>query len=118
MNNFAAIETDSGADHPLVITLKGKPEEKKMFAPVAAILQTSGAGMLSLVEHCGTDIGPMEKAGVPAFSPIQDSRFYFNYHHTAADTLDKIVPKDLAQTSAVVTVLAYALANMEQPLPR
>ncbi len=59
-----------------------------------------------------------EKAGVPCFSPIQDSRFYFSYHHSAADTLDKIVPKELAENSAVVAVAAYALANMEQPLPR
>jgi carboxypeptidase Q len=118
MNHFAAMETDGGADHPLGINIKAKPEVKKMFAPLAAILQESGAGMLNLVEHCGADIGPMEKAGVPAFSPIQDSRFYFNYHHTAADTLDKIVPKQLAENAAVVAVLAYALANMEQPLPR
>jgi carboxypeptidase Q len=55
---------------------------------------------------------------VPCFSPIQDSRFYFNYHHTAADTLDKIVPKELAENSAVVAVVAYGLASMEQPLPR
>jgi carboxypeptidase Q len=118
MNHFAAMETDGGADHPLGINIKAKPEVKKMFAPIATILQESGAGMLNLVEHCGADIGPMEKAGVPAFSPIQDSRFYFNYHHTAADTLDKIVPKELAENAAVVGVLAYALANMEQPLPR
>src|SRR5213083_1356396 len=118
MNHFAAMETDGGADHPLGINIKAKPEVKKTFAPVAAILQASGAGMLNLVEHCGADIGPMEKAGVPAFSPIQDSRFYFNYHHTAADTLDKIVPKELAENCAVVAVAAYALANMEQPLPR
>ncbi|HZS18285.1 MAG TPA: M20/M25/M40 family metallo-hydrolase [Candidatus Udaeobacter sp.] len=118
MNHFAAMETDGGADHPLGINIKGKPEVKKMLAPVAAILQASGAGMLSLVEHCGADIGPMEKAGVPAFSPIQDSRFYFNYHHTAADTLDKVVPKQLAENAAVIAVLTYALANMEQPLPR
>ena len=74
--------------------------------------------MLALTENAGADLSPIEKAGVPAFAPIQDSRFYFNYHHTAADTLDKIVPKELAENSAVVTVLAYALANMEQPLPR
>jgi len=113
MNHFAAMETDGGAGHPLGINIKGNAEVKKMLAPVAAILEQSGAGMLNLVEHCGADIGPMEKAGVPAFSPIQDSRFYFNYHHTAADTLDKIVPKELAENSAVVAVLAYALANME-----
>jgi hypothetical protein len=40
-------------------------------------------------------------------------RFYFNDHHTAVDTLDKIVPKELEENSAVVAVTAYALANME-----
>jgi hypothetical protein len=50
---------------------QGTTRSEKMFAPVAAILQGSGAGMLNLVEHCGADIGPMEKAGVPAFSPIR-----------------------------------------------
>jgi hypothetical protein len=117
-NHFAAMETDGGAGHPLGINIKGKPEVKKMLASVAAILQESGAGILNFVEHCGADIKPLENAGVPAFSPIQDSRFYFNYHHTAADTLDKIVGKELAENSVVVSVLAYALANMDQPLPR
>src|SRR5947209_4447655 len=112
-NHFAAMETDGGTGHPLGINIRGTPEVKKMLAPVAAILQESGAGSLALVEHCGADIEPLEKAGVPSFSPIQDSRFYFNYHHTAADTLDKIVPKELAENSAVVAVAAYALANME-----
>jgi Zn-dependent M28 family amino/carboxypeptidase len=117
-NHFAAMETDGGAGHPTGVNIKANPEVKKLFASVANILQESGAGILDLVEHCGADIEPLEKAGVPAFSPIQDSRFYFNYHHTAADTLDKIVPKELAENSAVVAVVAYALANMERPLPR
>ena len=117
-NHFAAMEMDDGAGHPLGINLKTRVEVKNMLAPVAAILQESGAGVLNLVEHCGADIKPLEEAGVPAFSPIQDSRFYFNYHHTAADTLDKIVPKELAENSAVVAVTAYALANLEEPLPR
>jgi carboxypeptidase Q len=117
-NHFATMETDGGADHPIGLNIKAKPEVKAMLKPVAAILQESGAGMLSLAEHAGADIEPMEKAGVPAFAPIQDSRFYFNYHHTAADTFDKIVPRELAENSAVVAVLAYAMANSEQPLPR
>src|SRR6266404_335927 len=117
-NHFAAMETDGGAGHPIGLNIKGKTEIKKILGPVAAILQKSGAGMLNFVEHCGADIESLEKADVPAFSPIQDSRFYFNYHHTAADTLDKIVPKELGENSAVVAVVAYALANLEQPLPR
>src|SRR3989440_3169081 len=117
-NHFAAMETDSGADHPVGLHIKAKPEVKAMLKAVSSILQESGAGALELSESAGADIGPMEKAGVPAFAPIQDNRFYFNFHHTAADTLDKINPKHLAENSAVVAVAAYALANSEQPLPR
>jgi carboxypeptidase Q len=117
-NHFAVNETDSGAAHPIGLHLKAKPEVKKIFEPVAKILQEIGAGTLTLSEHIGADIEPMEKAGVPAFSPMQDSRFYFNYHHTPADTLDKIVPRELQENAAVVAVAVYAFANAEQPLPR
>src|SRR5882724_6139615 len=114
-NHFATMETDGGAGHPIGLNIKAKPEGKAMLKPVAAILQESGAGILSLAEHAGADVEPMEKAGVPAFAPIQDSRFYFNYHHTPADTLDKIVPKELAENSAAVAVFGYAMANADQP---
>ena len=116
-NHFAVMETDNGAGHPTGVNIKWKPELKPMLKPMAAVLQECGAGMLAFSEHCGADIEPMEKLGVPAFSPIQDGRFYFNYHHTAADTLDKIVPKELAENSAVVAVAAYAFANSERPFP-
>src|SRR5213596_3220126 len=117
-NHFAVNETDGGAGHPTGLNLKTKPEVKKMFEPVAKILQEIGAGSLNFSEHVGADTEPMEKAGVPAFSPMQDSRFYFNYHHTPADTLDKIVPRELQENAAVVAVAAYAFANAEQSLPR
>jgi len=117
-NQFAAIETDGGADHPLGINIAGKPEVKAMLEPVAEILRASGAGLLQLREGVGADIDPLRVLGVPNFSPIQDSRFYFNYHHTAADTLDKIDPQQLAENAAINAVLAYALANLEIPLPR
>src|SRR5205809_1839808 len=50
-NHFAAMETDGGAGHPIGLNIKANPEVRKMFAPVANILQESGAGILSLVEH-------------------------------------------------------------------
>ncbi len=117
-NQYAAIETDGGADHPLGINFVGKPELKAFLEPVAKVLEKSGAGLLAAKEEAGTDIDPLRKLGVPNFSPIQDSRYYFNYHHTAADTLDKIDPRQLAETAAINAVLAYALANTEKPLPR
>jgi carboxypeptidase Q len=116
--HFAVNETDGGAGHPIGLNVKGNAELEKLLKPVANILANSGAGALNLSQHIGADIAPMEKAGVPAFSPMQDSRYYFNYHHTAADTLDKIVPRELQENAAVVAVTAYALANAEQSLPR
>jgi hypothetical protein len=61
---------------------------------------------------------PLYFRGVPAFAPIQDTRKYFDYHHTSADTLDKVNPQELRENIAVVSVLSYALATMNQDLPR
>jgi carboxypeptidase Q len=60
----------------------------------------------------------MSEAGVPGFGVMQDGRTYFNYHHTAADTLDKVVPSELRENAAAMAVLAYALTNMKETLPR
>ena len=117
-NQFAAIESDLGAGHPLGLYVKARPEALPMLAPLASVLQDSGAGLLYPSEETGSDISPLAAAGVPTFSPMQDNRTYFNYHHTAADTLDKIVPKELAENAAVMAVTAYALANMDGSLPR
>jgi len=116
--HFAAIETDLGAGHPLGFNAQGKPEILTLLQPLALILQSQGAGVTRLVEETGSDIGPLGAAGVPTFAPIQDSRTYFNYHHTAADTLDKVNPKELQENCAVVAALAYTLASMPQSLPR
>ena len=56
-------------------------------------------------------------AAGPTIAPAQDSRFYFNYHHTAADTFDKIDPVHLNENAAVMAVLAYALADSAEPAP-
>jgi len=67
-------------------------------------------------EDAGEDISFLK--GVPQFAPNQDSRFYFNYHHTSADTFDKVVPTELNENAAVMAVLAYALADSVTPAPR
>ena len=77
-----------------------------------------GAGTLAPTREAGSDVDALTKKGVPSFSPIQDSRFYFNYHHTAADTFDKVDPHELAENAAVMAVLSYALADSATPAPR
>jgi len=117
--HFAAIESDLGASHPLGILFTGKAEALPFFAPITAVLRDQGAGIAQLQPGgVGSDIGPLTQRGVPSFAPYFDTRTYFNYHHTAADTFDKIDPKQLAESGSVMAVLAYALANLEQPIPR
>lgn len=117
-NHFAAIESDLGAGHPMGFFARGNPEILTLLQPLAVILQSQGAGIARLAQETGADISLLGAAGVPTFAPIQDSRTYFNYHHTAADTLDKVNPKELQENCAVVAALAYTLASMPQSLPR
>lgn len=118
-NQIAALESDLGAGHPIGFLANVKPAALPMLQPVASVLQSSGAGIVRPVNNSvGADISPLEGAGVPGFSPMQDSRTYFDYHHTPADTFDKIVPRELAENAAVMAVLAYAIANLPESLPR
>lgn len=118
-NHFAAIESDLGASHPLGFYFTGKPEALPFFAPISKVLSSQGAGLSQFqAGGVGSDIGPLTQKGVPSFAPWFNQQTYFNYHHTAADTLDKINPKELAENGSVMSVLAYGLANLEQPLPR
>ena len=65
-----------------------------------------------------TDIEPLAGKGVPAFGIWQNGLKYFTYHHTPADTLDKIVPEELRENAACMAVMGYALANMAEPLEK
>ncbi|MGC2328542.1 MAG: M20/M25/M40 family metallo-hydrolase, partial [Candidatus Sulfotelmatobacter sp.] len=115
----AAIESDSGAAHPLGFDAKVSPAAAEMLEPAMDVLQSIGASVLQETSYPpGADISDMSEQGVPALGVLQDGRSYFNYHHTAADTLDKVVPAELRENAAAMAVMAYALANMKEPLPR
>ncbi len=114
-NHVGALESDLGAGHPIGITLTGTPELAKWLTPVGHVLDAIGAGLIERGEEAGEDINFLK--GVTGFAPTQDSRFYFNYHHTPADTFDKVLPRELNENAAVMSVLAYALADSPQPAP-
>lgn len=116
-NQFAAIETDLGAGHPAGINANGPPELQALLQPVANVLAGQGASLVQ-AGGGGSDIGPLMMKDVPGFSPIQDVRSYFHYHHTAADTLDKVDPQNLRENCSVIAVLAYALATIPRDLPK
>jgi carboxypeptidase Q len=119
-NHVAAIESDFGAGHPLGFRGRFGAKALEMLRPVQDVLHASGSTLMRQTEARGTgsDIAALGAAGVPVFGFLQDGRTYFDYHHTAADTLDKVDPKNLAENVAAMAVLAYALAEMPEPLPR
>jgi len=117
-NHIGAIESDLGADHPTGIYYAGKPALGAWLGPLSAILEPIGAETNASSPETGEDIAGLTEKGVPSFAPIQDSRYYFNYHHTPADTFDKVDPKHLDENAAVMAVLAYALADSAEPAPR
>jgi len=118
-NHVAAVESDLGAGHPLGLHAKASSQAVALLAPIQEVLQSFGANLIQRTDYSpGSDIAPLAKLGVPAFGILQDGRTYFNYHHTPADTLDKIVPQELRENAAVMVVLGYALADLSDPLPR
>ena len=117
--HVAAIESDSGAAHPLGFSVKISPAALDLLRPVQSVLSSIGATVLQPSSYPpGADIAAMSEAGVPAFGVMEDGRTYFYYHHSAADTLDKVVPSELRENAAAMAVLAFALTNMKDPLPR
>jgi Zn-dependent M28 family amino/carboxypeptidase len=119
LHTIAAIESDSGAAHPLGFGIKMAPLAAELLRPALEVLQSFGANGLQPSSYPpGADIADMSEAGVPALGILQDGRTYFYYHHTAADTLDKIIPAELRENAAAMAVMGYALASMKDPLPR
>ncbi len=118
-NHVAAIESDLGAEHPLGFHARITAAAAQELSPVLDALRPIGASLFDIVtESPETDIEPLSKKGVPAFGVWQNGLKYFTFHHTAGDTLDKIVPSELRENAACMAVLAYALAQMPGPLPR
>ncbi|MEZ5307666.1 MAG: M20/M25/M40 family metallo-hydrolase [Pyrinomonadaceae bacterium] len=115
----AAIESDLGADHPTGFQFAGSKDAMSFLTPIAEILSVQGAGFVEFrPEGVSSDISLLTNKGVPSFAPQYDTRRYFDYHHNAADTFDKVRPKELAENAALMTVLAYAMADLDGSLPR
>jgi len=118
-NHIAAIESDAGAGHPLGYYMKMPPAAIAALQPLSDILRPVGSTVFRSADRSpGSDIEPLVEAGIPGIGIMQDGRKYFDYHHTAADTLDKVNPQDLRENAAAMAVMGYALASMPEPLPR
>jgi len=107
----AALEADSGTGRPLGISWNAGPAAEPLFAQIAALLGALDAGGLEAGGEGGADISQLVLGGVPVVGLLQDHSTYFDFHHTANDTFDKIVPKDLDRATAAAAVAAWCLAE-------
>jgi hypothetical protein len=115
--HVAAFESDSGSFAPAGFSVKGSAAAIGRVAQLAAPLAGLGAAGVS-EGGAGVDIGPIVEAGVPGIGHRVHNDRYFDYHHSPADTLDKVEPDHLAANVGAVGGLLWGLANDDQPLPR
>ncbi|HEX5600966.1 MAG TPA: M28 family metallopeptidase [Pyrinomonadaceae bacterium] len=112
-----AIESDSGVYRPegfgLVATAPLQVRSNMM--EIAKLLSGIGADQIA-ADGGGADIGPMMREGVIGASLDVDGAHYFDIHHTQADTLDKVNPRELALCVATMAVMAYTVADLPERL--
>jgi Peptidase family M28 len=130
-NHVAAIEMDGGAEKPVGFGFgsggamsgrrrasSGPPTSQAAFDRVAEIgklLEGIEGGKIS-PGGGGADISSLVAAGVPGLGVRTVGTHYFDWHHTDADTFDKIVPREFQLNVAALAVMSYVLADMPERL--
>jgi carboxypeptidase Q len=111
--HVGAIESDGGGFAPWGFSYEGKPEDPAfvrlsdfvtLFAPLGATR--------TMVGWSGSDLKSLEPGGVPRFAHVTDGATYFDIHHTAADTLDKVNPEHVQRNAAMVALFAWIVAEL------
>jgi hypothetical protein len=117
-NHVAAIEMDGGAEKPTGFGISGRSDMQGMLARVREIgrlLERIDAGSIQ-PGGGGADIAPIMRDGVPGLAVRTVGTHYFDWHHTRADTIDKVKIEDLRANIAAMAVMAYVLADMPEAL--
>jgi Zn-dependent M28 family amino/carboxypeptidase len=112
--HIIAGESDFGADRVYALGLPPGAQNSDFARIANRVLYPIGVLPSPDPElHGGADIGPLAAAGVPVFGLSQDGTRYFDLHHTADDTLDKIDPAQLSQNVAAWAALVYLIADSD-----
>ena len=114
----AALEADSGTGRPMGLSWLAGPSAEPALRAIGSLLASVGAGALSGDGDGGVDISTLRAAGVPLFAIRQDMSRYFDFHHTANDTFDKIEAEALDRNVAAVAAFAWMAASMPEPFER
>lgn len=111
-NIVAAAESDFGADKIWALDSNVHASSLSLVSDIAAMLKSLDVEYLAKNSaRGGPDLIPFRPFNIPAFGLSQDGTDYFDYHHTADDTLDKVDPEKLRQNVATYAVFTFMAAN-------
>ncbi len=106
--HVAAIESDRGGFTPRGFSISASPGVRDQIKSWEPLLEPYGLTDFNQ-KGGGADIGPLESFGVPLFGFLPDSQRYFDYHHTATDTIDKVSKRELELGAASIAALVYLI---------
>jgi carboxypeptidase Q len=106
-----AIESDAGAFKPTGFGFTGKDSVLHIIKAISGLLTPIDAARITLGGG-GADIAPLMQQGVPGLGLQVDGSRYFWYHHTHADTVDKLNPEELNRCVAAMAIMAFVAADL------
>jgi carboxypeptidase Q len=116
-HHILAIESDEGVFHPEGFSFVGSDAALGLIKQYTAPLKSLGATNVGTGDS-EADVGELRQDGVPTLALLVDGTKYFWFHHTQADTIDKLSPVELGQCIAAMAAMAYEVADADSPLPR
>jgi len=112
-----AIESDGGVFSPKGFGFSGNDSARKIVEEIHALMKPIGANTISEGGRAA-DVAPLNDEGVPVMSLKVEGSKYFWYHHTNADTFDKVDFNEFNRCVAAIAIMAYVVADLDEPLPR
>jgi len=109
-NHIAAIESDEGGFLPTGFGLNMPEEKIKKIQSWKNLFLPYGIFYIDK-DGDGADISPMTKTGVPGIGLHVNSQRYFDYHHAASDTFDKVNRRELEMGAAAMAALIYLISE-------
>lgn len=111
-SHIVATEADFGQGPVYAFATRAKDPNHPTLVAIRNALARYGVIKGDNAARGGPDIAPLIAAGVPAVTLALDGSDYFDFHHTADDTFDKIEPARIAQSVASYTVFTYLMAQL------